>query len=66
MIFVLIRLYINCLFCSLLCDNYKLYKQIQDNDDKLGKLCIFNSYFLGGIISINSYFLFYNIKYYLN
>ena len=66
MIFILIRFYINCTFSSLLYENYNIYKQIQNKDEKLSKICIFNSCFIGGIVLINSYFLVQNIKYYLN
>ena len=68
MIFIVIRLYINFSFSCLLCENYRLYKHTKatEKDKIISKICIFNSSFLAGIMLINTYYLFNNIKYYLH
>jgi hypothetical protein len=68
MIYIFIRSYINFTLSCVLQENYKLYKHIQntDYDEKLSNICLFNSWFIGGIIVINSYYLFHNLNYYLN
>ena len=68
MIYVLVGSYINFMASCILSENYKLYKHIQNtaDDDTLSRICVFSSCFIGGIILLNSYYLFHNLNYCLN
>jgi hypothetical protein len=68
MIWSLLKIYINCWFCSILYENYKLYNYINNNEDRyyLTNICIMNSCFVGSIVMLNSYFIYNDIIYYLH
>ena len=66
MIWIFVNMYINFTFLYVLSDNYKLYLHIQKKDNiGIRNVLYFNTTFLCGLLTINNYFMYKQIKQYL-